>query len=354
MRAHRTESSESSPLSAPRLESESTRKESTEMSERHEYPSIQTTEPEPIARMSRDIRAAAANLSTDEARFLVSRYYAMQRDRIRSTNQLGATLRRAEEDPDKEVEPHAVLSWLASQNQTLEQQIQGALDKYSLTSAVGKWSRGVVGIGPVIAAGLLAYIDITKAPTAGHIWRFAGLDPSTVWNKGEKRPWCADLKTLCWKVGESFVKVSGHEKAFYGKLLVTRKAEEIVRNTAGRNAEWIAGMLTRRSYGDDTDAILWYQGFLTQKDAETYYAAPAEQRIGLAKKLAKGRTAGSGVPMLSPGHVHARAKRWVVKLFLSHWQQVAYRAHFGENAPKPYALSQLGHVHEVQVPDWPF
>ena len=37
------------------------------------------------------------------------------------------------------------------------------------------------GIGPVIAAGLLANIDIKQAPTVGHIWRFAGLDPTNKW-----------------------------------------------------------------------------------------------------------------------------------------------------------------------------
>lgn len=320
------------------------------MSERLDLPPLETTEP--VARMSRDIRAAAATLSHDEARFLVTRYYAMQRDRIRSGNQLGAVQRRAAEGEPEE--PHAVLAWLTSQNETLERQIAGALDRYSLTPIVGKWSRSVVGIGPVIAAGLLAYIDITKAPTAGHIWRFAGLDPSTTWGKGEKRPWCAPLKTLCWKIGESFVKVSGNEDAFYGKLVVERKAEEIARNTSGGNAAWVASMLERRAYGDDTDAILWYQGYLTAEDAAAYYAAVPSERVGLAKKLAKGRKAGSGVVMLPPGHVHARAKRWVVKLFLSHWQQVAYRAHFGENAVKPYVLTKLGHVHEIQVPNWPF
>jgi hypothetical protein len=309
---------------------------------------------DPVSRLTRDLRKAAATLSDREARFLVSRYYAMQRDRIRTGNQLSATTRRPEGAEETPEEPHSVLEWLFGQNETLERQIAGALDKYSLASTVGQWSRGVHGIGPVIAAGLLAYIDITKAPTAGHIWRFAGLDPSVSWGKGEKRPWCANLKTLCWKAGESFVKVSGHEKAFYGKLLVQRKIAEIERNVTGGNAAGIATMLKTRAFGEDTDATVWYSGQLTMDDARAYYALPTAERLGFTKKVAQGRAPGSGVPMLPPGHVHARAKRWVVKLFLSHWQQVAWRDKFGENPAKPYALSILGHVHEVQVPDWPF
>src|SRR5215831_9669019 len=52
---------------------------------------------------------------------------------------------------------------------------------------LAQWLQAQRGIGPVISAGLLAHIDIELAPTVGHIWRFAGLDPSMKWEKGEKR-----------------------------------------------------------------------------------------------------------------------------------------------------------------------
>lgn len=57
--------------------------------------------------------------------------------------------------------------------------------------------NSIHGIGPVISAGLLAHIDIHRAVTVGHIWRFAGLDPSVKWLKKTKRPWNAGLKVLC-------------------------------------------------------------------------------------------------------------------------------------------------------------
>ena len=92
----------------------------------------------------------------------------------------------------------------------------------------------------MIAAGLEAHIDITRAPTVGHIWRYAGLDPTCEWRKGEKRPWNASLKTLCWKIGESFVKVSGKEKSLYGRLWKERKELEEKRNAAGEFADQAA------------------------------------------------------------------------------------------------------------------
>jgi hypothetical protein len=267
---------------------------------------------ESIRRLTKDLKQAAQTLSTDEARYLVDHYYAMQRDRIRSDNQV-RSLNESEE-------PHATISWLSDNTGVLERNVKSALDAYGDAHLVGRWSKGITGIGPVISAGLLANIDITKAPTVGHIWRFAGLDPTVPWDKGKKRPWNASLKTLTWKLGESFVKVSGHKDDVYGKLYLARKADEIARNDRGELAEQAAAKLTKFKIGKDTDA----------------YAAYAAGK-------------------LPPAHIHARAKRWAVKLFLAHWQAVAYRDRFGVDAPKPYILTQAGgHAHEIVCPNWPF
>lgn len=127
---------------------------------------------EAVQRMSRDIRAAAATMTDQEARFLVDAYYIMQEDRKRSSNQTRSA--------DESGEPNMVLSWYAAQSATVEDQIKGALDKYTQGHRMGEWMRAVYGIGPVLSAGLLAHIDIRRAPTVGHIWRFAGLGPTVV------------------------------------------------------------------------------------------------------------------------------------------------------------------------------
>ena len=91
----------------------------------------------------------------------------------------------------------------------------------------------ITGIGPVIAAGMIANIDIKKCQTAGAIWKFAGLDPTVEWKKGQKRPWNADLKTLCWKLGQSFLKVQSNSNAFYSRLYLERKEYETEKNEKG-------------------------------------------------------------------------------------------------------------------------
>lgn len=261
------------------------------------------TDMTPVQRLSRDIANAAVTLSDAEARFLVDAYYQMQDNRIRQDAQIRSM----------ENEPHSVLSWLAEQSSTLENQIKRALDKYSAAHPVGEWLRDVDGIGPVIAAGLLAHIDIRKAPTAGHIWRFAGVDPTSFWEKGEKRPWNAELKTLLWKAGESFVKRSNVETCVYGRLYKQRKEREVAKNEAGDFASQAAHALERKKYRHETEA---YKAYATGK--------------------------------LPPAHIHARARRWAVKIFVSHLHTEMYRRMLHEEPPAPYPIAILGHAHKIE------
>src|SRR5713226_1917918 len=107
---------------------------------------------EPIQRLTRDLRDASITLSTDEARFLVDAYYQMQENRKRSYNQERAL--------DESEEPHTVIGWLAEQSGSLERQILRALDAYATSKPIGQWARSIIGIGPVISAGLLAHINL--------------------------------------------------------------------------------------------------------------------------------------------------------------------------------------------------
>ena len=314
-----------------------------------------------VMRLSRDVAKASVTLSDDEARFLVDAYYMMQEDRKRFDNQVLAL--------GDAGEPHAVLLWLAKQSETLEGQIKRALDRYSAANPVGHWARSQIGIGPVITAGLLAHFDIKMAPTAGHFWNFAGLNPGVKWLGAEKAralvatlpqefamedvyalcdginrrgeriveiatehgaksltrdglakalarlPWNARLKTLCWKIGESFVKVSGNEHAYYGQLYAQRKADETRRNDAGDYAEQAKLVLDTKRIGKSTEAFKHYS-----------------------------------VGKLPPAHIHARAKRWTVKIFLSHLHQVWFEHEYGTKPPAPYAIAHLGHAHLMEPP----
>lgn len=323
---------------------------------------------EPFKRLNRDVVNASVSLGMAEIRFLVDNYYSLQEVRKSAGNQKTAL--------GKSGEPHEILEWLHASGEGLEGQIKRVLDRWTDSNPTSAWAKSITGIGPVIAAGLAAHIDIEQAPTAGHIWRFAGLDPTQEWLGREKaskacaeireqgiepelavammaqrigsrfetiqrfasknkdgesvkltwatlasasarKPWNAGLKTLCWKIGESFVKVSGLESDYYGKVYLQRKADEIAKNEAGAFAEQAKAKLERFNIGKD-------------KRARSVYEAG----------------------MLPPAHLHSRAKRYAVKLFLSHYQQVAYEIRYNVKPPAPYVMVHGGHAHYIPPPNW--
>lgn len=264
---------------------------------------------EPVALLRKDLKTAATLLDLHEVRFLVDFYYQMQQYRIASAAQTRTLA--------KEGQPHLVLDWVMGTMGHTEGVVRSVLDYYTRgeSTGMGAWAREIVGIGPVISAGLLAHIDITQAPTVGHIWRFAGLDPTLEWGKGQKRPWNASLKVLAYKIGESFVKVQNHPRDIYGQVYAKRKVEERERNEAGLYADQAAAKMAKFKISKDTEAYRWYS------DGK-----------------------------LPPAHIHARARRVAVKLFLAHFWEEWYVRHYGKEPPLPYAIAFLGHAHKIERP----
>ena len=258
-------------------------------------------------RLSRDILDLAASMTRAEVRALVDMYYQVQKQRIVMENQVTAA--------SASEEPHRLLAWAMSTQKVFEDQIRRAMTEWTDQSIPGRWAKGIMGIGPVLAAGLLAHIDIEMAPTVGHIWRFAGADPTSKWEKGQRRPWNASLKVLRWKIGESFVKVKGRPADVYGKVYEARKAYETAKNLNG-------------DYADQA--------------AETLSARPTHKQRAI---YADGR--------LPDGRIHLRAERYAVKLFLAHLHHVMYVDRYQTDPPKPYILTQPGHVHFIAPPNWP-
>jgi hypothetical protein len=173
--------------------------------------------------------------------------------------------------------------------------------------AEAKWAYDQIGIGPILAAGLAAHIDPEKAQSVSAVWKFAGLAPGfDRKQKGVKLPYNARLKVLCWKCGESFVKVSGKDGATYGKLYAQCKSDEVSRNENGLYAPAAAKELASKK--------------ITEKKTK--------------ETLQSGK--------LIDAHLHARAKRRAVKIFLSHYWVKAREAR-NLDVRMPYAMTVLGH-----------
>jgi hypothetical protein len=244
------------------------------------------------------------NLKANEIGEMVELYYDCQHTRIQHANK------------DRTEPPSELAQWLDFWNHAGETVIQGALKRWVESDdspAECKWAYDQIGIGPVIASGLAAHIDVVKAPSISAVWKFAGLAPGYDRKvKGQKLPYNARLKVLCWKASESFVKVSAKEGATYGKLYAEFKREEIARNESGKYAAAAARELTAKKI----------------RDKET------------RAKLEAGR--------LTDAHLHARAKRRAVKVFLGKYWTVG-RESRGLPIRECYAIGVMGHDGKINL-----
>lgn len=317
---------------------------------------------------SKEQKQAAMMLDTPSIKFLVRRYYDMQERRIADANQI----RSGGENPNQ------VLQVLLQQDENVELRIKQALNTWSLARPEGVWLHSQMGIGPVLASGLIAMIPMETIRTAGQIHALAGMDPNRRWigveeakkivkeivsdkveehhihmictmigikpesmwkrfqflEKSETpipvsdvtrelltkaislRPWNAKLKVLAWKCGQSFVMFSKKDECFYGQIFAKRKAYEMANNELRRYSDQAADILVKKNIGVGTDAYGYYQ---------------------------EGK--------LPPAHIQARAERYAAKFLISHYHEVAYFYKHRELAPAPYIFSKGGHTDYVEVPN---
>ena len=233
-------------------------------------------------------------------RYLVREYYRAQRARIRAAHYL----RRLEA---RDVEASRLKLFVADQKES--QLWEGRRSREIATSladfAVGPRLAALKGIGPVLAGGWIGELgpaDRFAHPSA--VWKYCGLsvgkDGWTIHaEEGEKRPFSRALKTLAWKTSKSFVMTHGPYRAFYDR----RKQHEEDRK------DWIAERLRER------------------------------------RKLARDKEL-KGVQ----AYIDARAKRWTVKLFLSHlWHNS--RELEGKPTGTPWITGRGGHS-EIIPPPW--
>jgi predicted RNA-binding Zn-ribbon protein involved in translation (DUF1610 family) len=304
-----------------------------------------------ITKLSPELIQAATYLPLTVAADLVRTYYGVQEHRLKIDNQIRAT--RTLECPDcgeslkearakqplttreftctecgyfgvDEIDATAAI-FVREAIAAGEERAKNLLDYWTSKDELANWSRQVMGIGPVLAAGLRAEIDVTRANHVSSVWRFAGYDPTAIWEKGQKRPHNAFLKVICWRLGDSFVKVSGRPKSLYGKLYRNEKNRLVHINDNG--------------------------GF----------AQDAKERIDSGIRVpGKGTEARKALDAgrLPQAQVDLRARRKAVKIFLSHYW-VQGRLLEGLSVSQPYAIARLGHVTNIgpEVPyiipaDW--
>lgn len=236
----------------------------------------------------------------DEIRNLVDTYYQVQEARKAIEN-------RQWQATSENTAPANFLEQILAIQIYSEKMITNALEAWTNQDVVSVWAKSMIGVGPVLASGIAAHVEMDRCPHVSNLWSFSGLDPNAKWGKGEKRPWCARMKQIAYLLGDSFCKVSGNPRSYYGreyrrhKLIYTQKNEE---------GEYKDRKVTTKKKGPE--------------DAET------------TKALKDGK--------LPPFIIDRMARRQAVKLFLSHWWEVSFRHKYQKDPPLPYSATELGHT----------
>lgn len=133
-----------------------------------------------------------------------------------------------------------------------------------------------------------------------------------------KPPYSKNAKQLIYLIGEQFIKVM-NRGSLYGKLYKERKAYEIANNEAGLYKKRADEALAEKNYGKDTKA---YEAYIQGK--------------------------------LPAGHIHARCKRYAVKIFISHLFEAMYMDHYGTKVPyEIYPIDHMEHTDYIP-PEVPF
>ena len=316
---------------------------------------------DPWVRLTKDLKQASTMLGMVEARWLVDTYYSIQKLRVASGNRVEAA--------ERSREPFALLGWNFHNLRVLEKDLVVAITTFSSAYTMGSWLQGICGIGPVLAANILATFDIRNCPTAGHWWRFAGLDPTLKWPNKE------DRDALIRRVLGTSSKVEGHHiEACAGalnrrpisimkchwmlqkqRLQRQRQAlEEEGRDPSEINMQpplttkmqlekaiamrpWNAR--ARKTMYLVSDQFVrqrnrekgkFYGGIYNERKA---YEVARNERGELADQAARGKT------RLADGHIEARVRRYVSKMFLSHVHARFFEEYYGVEAPMPYPFT---------------
>ena len=316
-------------------------------------------------------KQSVSTVTKDQLVFLIDCYYQTQDFRKAVENQL----RSISQGVDGEGTKHPLsLSWALANIKNQELQLKKLLDTYTDNNPVCKWAKSICGVGPIIAAGLWAYFDISKANHYNQYWSYAGLNDNNI-------KWLG--KEAAEKITKEAYEYAGlkrtdpiSEKCIgFVANKTHREPRNIIRGVENHkkickkkisDREALASYLAKPPYNKDLKTFCWnigecfnrqskkskslYGSLIVERKAYEHsrnlngdYADQAAE-ILRSKNIQDKRTktiyeAG----MLTDGHILARAKRYAVKMFIAHFFEASYLYTYGCMPKDPYPIEYLGH-----------
>jgi len=260
-------------------------------------------------------------------RNLVDIYYDFQGQRIQTQLRIGAS-ERGNTLTKEELSIYGITT-IMENAKTFEVDIERIITKQLLNHALyTQYLSKIQGIGVLISAGLIAYIDdIEKFKHVSSLWQYSGYGMNRYCPEC-KKPTSVEVKYDTGKIAKKL-------HPFENCPDCNHKTNPILQNKQkGYQSNW-----------NDKLKVLAYKAsmsFLKQSASKSKYRKlydqikKEERRKHPVKKIIKGKT------FFNDGHIHNRALRKVAKIFLAHvWQ--TWRRQQGLETPEPYAKQLLGH-----------
>jgi hypothetical protein len=286
---------------------------------------------------AKSVVQALLQLRAHHGRWVCNLYYDLQQQRIATANRADAAA--VFEQPNK------LLDWFSDMNLFQETMLKPVMGEFAARFRVGQWLQAHMGIGPVLSMALLTFLDVRH--THGYeaaFFRYCGLNPKENWDpkSGQPRPYNSRLKAICLEhLGNSFIKFSGRDDCYYGHMYHPKMWDEWRRNYTGELAAQAEAELGRLK-AVHSSARSWKSGCYDAKEvAELVHRAQEEGKtLGALLPNLKRRKAGEGTPMLPPDQINKRARRWMVKIFLSHYYNVCWLDAYGVPAKDPFVFTR--------------
>lgn len=213
--------------------------------------------------------------------------------------------------------------------QTFENDIQKLIVKQLKNHALYmQYLSKIAGIGPLIAGGLISYIDdIERFDTVSSLWQYCGYGMNRFCSKC-KKPTSIEIS---YHTGKKAKKLHPLEKC---PICQNDTTPILQKRTIGYQSNW----------NDRLKVLAWKatSSFIKQSPSKSKYRKlyskiKKEERKNHPTKIVK-----NGKTTFNDGHINNRAIRKVSKIFLAHlWQ--TWRRQQGLEATEPYAKQLLGH-----------
>lgn len=260
-------------------------------------------------------------------RNLVDIYYDFQGQRIQTQLRIGAST-RTNTLTDEELSMYGIQTIMENAKnfeKDIEKLIVRQLKNHALWT---QYLSKIQGIGPLIAAGLISYIDdIEKFDHVSSLWQYSGYGMNRFCTVC-KKPTYVEVKYDTGKVAKKL-------HPFESCPICNNKTITLLqKRTPGYQSNW----------NDKLKVLAWKasNSFVRRPAAKSKYRKLYDKIKKEEHKLHPKKIVSNGKTSFNDGHLHNRALRKVSKIFLAHlWQ--TWRRQEGLEASEPYVKQLLGH-----------